>query len=181
MSLSRFLSYVLRHAPEAIGIELAPGGWVHVDELIARCAAAGRVFDRSELEAVIAGDSKRRFTLSPDGSRVRAAQGHSVPVDLGLVPVEPPAVLFHGTATQFLEAILQEGLKPQRRKQVHLSPDAMTAAAVGSRHGKPVVLTIESCAMHQAGFMFFEADNGVWLTDHVPARYLGMATGARAD
>jgi putative RNA 2'-phosphotransferase len=181
MSLSRFLSYVLRHAPEAIGIDLAPGGWVHVDELIARCAAAGRVFDRSELDEVVAGDSKRRFTVSPDGARIRAAQGHSVPVDLGLMPVEPPAVLFHGTATRFLETILQEGLKPQRRKQVHLSPDAATAEAVGRRHGKPVVLTVDSHAMHQAGFTFFQADNGVWLTDHVPARYLGIATGARAD
>jgi putative RNA 2'-phosphotransferase len=178
MSLSRFLSYVLRHAPEAIGIELAPGGWVHVDELIARCAAAGRAFDRSQLDAVVAGDSKRRFTFSPDGARIRAAQGHSAPVDLGLVPVEPPAVLFHGTATRFLEAILQEGLKPQRRKQVHLSPDAVTAEAVGRRHGRPVVLTVDTRAMHQAGFTFFQADNGVWLTDHVPSFYLGVTITA---
>jgi putative RNA 2'-phosphotransferase len=168
MSLSRFLSYVLRHAPDAIGIELAPGGWVNVDELIAR----------SQLDAVIAGDSKRRFTLSSDGTHIRAAQGHSAPVDLGLVPVEPPAVLFHGTATRFLETILQEGLKPQRRKQVHLSPDAATAEAVGRRHGKPVVLTVDSRAMHQAAFTFFQADNGVWLTDHVPPTYLSVTITA---
>lgn len=178
MSLSRFLSYVLRHAPDSIGIELAPGGWVNVDKLIARCAAAGRVFDRRELDEVVAGDSKRRFTLSPDRTHIRAAQGHSVPVDLGLMPVEPPAVLFHGTATRFLEAILQEGLKPQRRRQVHLSPDAVTAGAAGRRHGKPVVLTVDSRAMHEAGFTFYQADNGVWLTDQVPSTYLGVTITA---
>ena len=177
MFLSRFLSYVLRHAPEAIGIELAPGGWVHVDELIALCAAAGRVFDRSELDEVVAGDSKRRFTLSPDGTRIRAAQGHSVPVDLGLVPVEPPAVLFHGTATRFLEAILQEGLKPQCRKQVHLSPDVVTARAFGSRRGRPVVLEVAAGRLSRAGQAFYRSGNGVWLVDAVPPDALTVLEG----
>jgi putative RNA 2'-phosphotransferase len=171
-SSSKFLSYVLRHAPESIGLTLDANGWVAVDELLAKAGAAGRRLDRTTLEEIVATSDKKRFTLSDDGSRIRAAQGHSVEVALGLQPVTPPGTLYHGTATRFLDAIRAEGLKPGSRQQVHLSADAATATAVGSRHGKPVVLRVAAGAMHVAGHSFFRADNGVWLTDHVPSQFL---------
>jgi putative RNA 2'-phosphotransferase len=110
--------------------------------------------------------------VSPDGARIRAAQGHSVPVDLGLAPAEPPARLYHGTAEGSVAAILSEGLRPMARQQVHLSADPETAVRVGRRHGRPVVLTVEAGAMHRDGLSVWQADNGVWLADAVPARYL---------
>lgn len=171
-SKSKFLSYVLRHAPESIGLTLDENGWTGVDELLAKAGAAGRRLDRAMLEEIVATSDKKRFTLSDDGSRIRAAQGHSVEVALGLEPVTPPETLYHGTATRFLDAIRAEGLKPGSRQQVHLSADAATATAVGSRHGKPAVLRVAAGVMHQEGHAFFQADNGVWLTDHVPPRFL---------
>jgi len=129
-------------------------------------------FDRDQLLEVVATSDKKRFTLSADGCSIRAAQGHSVAVELGLAPREPPDVLFHGTATRFVAAILAEGLKPQGRLQVHLSADEATARAVGQRHGKPHIFRVDSAAMHARGLRFFQADNGVWLTDAVPPEYL---------
>lgn len=170
--LSKFLSLVLRHQPEAIGLLLDAQGWVAIDDLVARAAAAGTAFSRSELEQVVAASDKKRFTLSEDGQRIRAAQGHSVTVALGLTPCEPPAVLYHGTATRFVESIMAQGLKPQSRQQVHLSLDETTAVNVGRRHGKPVVLRVDAAAMHRAGLQFYVADNGVWLTDQVPPEFL---------
>jgi putative RNA 2'-phosphotransferase len=171
-SKSKFLSYVLRHAPESIGLTLDANGWAGVDELLAKAGAAGRRLDRATLEEIVATSDKKRFTLSDDGASIRAAQGHSVEVALGLAPVTPPDTLYHGTATRFLDAIRAEGLKPGSRQQVHLSADAATATAVGSRHGKPAVLIVAAGAMHAAGHSFFRADNGVWLTDHVPPQFL---------
>lgn len=172
IKLSKFLSLVLRHQPDAIGIALDPQGWVPLDELIAKADAAGTRFSRDDLLHVVETREKRRFTLSADGQRIRAAQGHSVSVELGLVPQQPPAVLYHGTATRYLDAILADGLKPQARQQVHLSLDEETARRVGQRHGKPVILTADAARMHAEGFKFNVADNGVWLTDRVPAEYL---------
>jgi putative RNA 2'-phosphotransferase len=169
---SKFLSYVLRHAPESIGLALDANGWASVDELLAKAEGVGKRLDRAALKEIVATSDKKRFTLSEDGSRIRAAQGHSVEVALGLTPVAPPETLYHGTATRFLEAIRAEGLKAGSRQQVHLSADAATATAVGSRHGKPVVLRVAAGAMHAAGHAFFRADNGVWLTDHVPPQFL---------
>ena len=171
-SQSKFLSYVLRHAPGSIGITLGEGGWVEVSELLAKAAAAGRRIDREALEEIVATSDKKRFTLSADGARIRAAQGHSVEVALGLEPAVPPETLFHGTATRFLVSIRTEGLKAGSRQQVHLSADEATARAVGARHGKPAILRVAAGDMHRAGHAFTRADNGVWLTDAVPPQFL---------
>jgi putative RNA 2'-phosphotransferase len=172
ISRSKFLSLVLRHDPGKIGLTLDEKGWASVEELLAKCEQAGKRIGREQLLEIVSTNDKSRFTLSPDGMRIRAAQGHSVPVELGLEPVTPPAFLFHGTATRFLDSILAEGLKPQSRQQVHLSADAETATRVGQRHGKPAVLRVDSGRMFEAGHAFFQADNGVWLTDRVPPEFL---------
>lgn len=169
---SRFLSYILRHAPESIGLELDSEGWTDIDTLIAKANAAGQVIDQEMLLLTVRDSEKKRFTLSEDGARIRAAQGHSIKVDLGHAPSQPPAQLFHGTATRFLEAILAEGLQPGSRQQVHLSADRETATQVGARHGKSVVLSVNASRMAEGGHTFFQAENGVWLTNHVPAVYL---------
>lgn len=169
---SKFLSLVLRHKPELIGITLDAQGWVAVDELLAQSARQGTKITQGELRDIVAQNDKKRFTLSEDGTRIRAAQGHSVAVALGLEPREPPATLFHGTATRFLDAIRREGLKPGARQQVHLSMEETTAAQVGQRHGKPHILTVAAGRMHGAGHAFYQADNAVWLTDKVPPEFL---------
>jgi putative RNA 2'-phosphotransferase len=151
---------------------LSPQGWASIDELIIKSHTAGTRFSREDLLRVVENNDKKRFTLSDDGQRIRAAQGHSVTVELGLTPREPPPVLFHGTATRFVESILSEGLKPQSRQQVHLSADEATAHRVAQRHGEPVILPVEALRMHANGFHFFLADNGVWLTDRVPPEFL---------
>jgi putative RNA 2'-phosphotransferase len=173
-NISKFLSLVLRHEPQSIGIELDAGGWVAVDDLIAQARRAGVAFDDDTLRTVVVENDKKRFTFSADGSRIRAAQGHSVAVDLGLVPAVPPEILFHGTAIASLEAILREGLTPQGRQKVHLSADMETAVKVGQRHGKPMVLTVAAGRMQADGLTFWQADNGVWLTDAVPPAYLSQ-------
>lgn len=171
---SKFLSLVLRHAPERIGIVLDGQGWTSVEDLIAKVNAAGQALDRATLDEIVATSDKQRFTLSPDGSRIRAAQGHSVEVDLDLPPAVPPAVLFHGTARSNVDAILAEGLKPGRRRHVHLSPDVGTARRVGMRHGAPVIFEVGTARMHADGSIFRQADNGVWLTDTVAPAYLTL-------
>ena len=135
---------------------------------------AGRGLTKEQLLDIVDTNDKRRFTISMDGRRIRAAQGHSVEVDLGLPTVTPPEMLYHGTASQNLDAIFEIGLNPGRRRQVHLSPDPETAMRVGRRHGKPIVLRVEASKMHAEGHIFYLSDNGVWLTDSVPAPYLGF-------
>jgi putative RNA 2'-phosphotransferase len=178
---SKFLSFVLRHAPERIGLTLDTAGWVEVDELVEAATRAGTPLDRATVERVVATGDKRRFALSGDGSRIRANQGHSVPVELGLPPVVPPETLFHGTATRSLPSIRRSGLRPGTRTHVHLSPDEATARAVGARHGAPTVLRVRAREMHRAGHVFFEAANGVWLTDAVPAEFLLVPEGGGAE
>lgn len=170
--LSRRMSYVLRHAPDSVGIALDSAGWVDLDVLVAALDRPGSPVTTDAVHAVVTGCPKRRFALSSDGLRIRANQGHSVPVDLRLTPQVPPAVLFHGTTAHALPAILAEGLTPRGRHHVHLSADVATARAVGSRRGTPVVLTVDVASMHGAGAVFYRADNGVWLTAHVPAGHL---------
>lgn len=170
--LSKFLSLVLRHEPERIGITLDSNGWVAVEELLAAAARAGNPIPRERLEEVVATNDKKRFAFSPDGSLIRASQGHSVEVDLGLPPAVPPERLFHGTATRFVDSIRAEGLCSQSRQHVHLSPDEETAVKVGQRHGKPVVLFVKTGAMHRDGHVFYRSENGVWLTAAVPPGYL---------
>jgi putative RNA 2'-phosphotransferase len=172
--LSKFISYVLRHKPDSIGLTLDSQGWASIDALIEKSNSSGTVFGRVDLLKMVDGNDKKRFTISNDRQLIRAAQGHSVTVELGLIAQEPPHVLYHGTATRFVGSILAEGLKPQSRQQVHLSADKTTAHRVGQRHGKPAVLTVEAHLMHAEGFKFFLADNGVWLTDHVPPAFLGL-------
>lgn len=169
---SQRLSYLLRHAPEDTGLCLGKGGWVELAELIEGLARSGTPMTEDEVREVVKTSDKKRFTLSDDGRRIRAAQGHSVKIESDLVPVTPPATLYHGTASKTVDAIIVEGLKPMSRLQVNLSGDTETAIKVGQRHGKPVVLTGRANAMADDGHDFFRADNGVWLTAAVPPQYL---------
>lgn len=169
---SKFLSLVLRHDPARVGLALDGGGWVAVDDLLSAMTEAGLALDRATLERVVAENEKQRFAFDAGGTRIRANQGHSIPVDLGLVPLVPPAELFHGTADRFVADIRHVGLLPGSRTHVHLSADVATARQVGGRHGRPVVLRVAAAAMHDAGHQFWRAENGVWLAAHVPAEYL---------
>ena len=170
--LSKFLSYVLRHRPDEVGLELDASGWVDVDELIRKCHAAGRSFDRERLEDLVAASDKQRFAFDRTGTRIRASQGHSVDVELGYEPQRPPARLYHGTVARMLEAIREKGLLKMERHHVHLSADRRTATAVGGRRGKPVILIIRAQAMHEAGHSFSCSANGVWLTERVPPEFI---------
>ena len=176
--VSKFLSLVLRHKPETIGIVLDREGWVPVDTLLAACRAHGRDISRARLDDIVATNPKRRFAFSADGARIRANQGHSVEVDLRLEEKDPPEVLYHGTVQRFLPSIDAEGLKKGRRHHVHLSADVATARKVGARRGKPVVLKVDAGRMYQDGYKFFVSANGVWLTDSVPPGYLSRTRPA---
>lgn len=176
VKLGKFLSLVLRHQPEIIGIQLDPQGWVNVEHLLDQCRRHGKPIDQATLEAIVASNNKQRYILSEDGRQIRANQGHSVPVMLDYDPLNPPAALYHGTAEKYLASILEQGLLKQKRHHVHLSRDLDTAAQVGRRHGKLVVLQVDSGAMHENGHLFYCTPNGVWLTDEVPARYLSQLT-----
>lgn len=177
--ISRFLSKHLRHQPQALGLALAPGGWVAVDDLLAACAQHGQPLTRAELDEVVARNNKQRFGFDETGQRIRANQGHSVAVDLQLAPVIPPETLYHGTGERAVASVQREGLKRMKRHHVHLSPDAQTALIVGRRHGRPVVFAVAADAMSRDGHLFFHSENGVWLTDHVPPRYLTVGEPTR--
>ena len=166
---SKFLSLVLRHRPGIIGMQLDPEGWLLIDELIENAKRHGKKLSLQLLHDVVASCEKKRFSLSDDGLRIRANQGHSIPdVELHLEPVVPPNHLFHGTVAVFIASIRELGLLKRARNHVHLSADVETATKVGARRGKPVVLTIQALAMHESGHTFFLSANGVWLTDAVP-------------
>jgi putative RNA 2'-phosphotransferase len=169
---SKFLSLHLRHRPERLGLALEPGGWVSVDALLTAAARHGYPISLAELEEVVARNDKQRFSFDASRTRIRANQGHSVPVDLELEPVEPPPVLYHGTGERNVPRIEHAGLRKMRRHHVHLSPDRETARRVGARHGRPVVFEVDAAAMRAAGHEFFRSANGVWLVEVVPARYL---------
>lgn len=171
VSTSKFLSLVLRHQPEIIGLSLDDAGWADIDVLI-RLSQAHRPLTRALIEQVVEENSKQRFAISEDGRRIRANQGHSIEVELGLQPLAPPTRLYHGTATRFVDAIRREGLVKRSRQHVHLSADADTATAVGARHGKPAVLIVRAGEMAAAGHAFFRSENGVWLTDAVPVGFI---------
>lgn len=172
VKISKFLSLILRHHPAKIGLTLDSAGWADIATLVECARRRGFLLDEQLLREVVAKNDKRRYTLSEDGRKIRAAQGHSIPVDLGLAPVEPPERLYHGTASGVLESIRAHGLHPGRRQHVHLSPDPETAVRVGRRHGEPVVLGVASGALHRAGHVFFLSDNGVWLTAQVPPAFI---------
>ncbi len=170
--ISKFLSRVLRHRPEEIGLELDRSGWAPVERLIEAARDHGFEFTLEELSYVVANNDKKRFSLSQDGLWIRANQGHSIEVDLGYAPALPPEVLYHGTAERFLTSIKQQGLIKGQRHHVHLSADVDTAMKVGRRHGKPIALRVEAGAMSRDGFIFYLSANGVWLTERVPVQYL---------
>ena len=170
--ISKLLSFVLRHQPEAIGLTLDVEGWANIQELIVAAANNGKLLDVNLIQAVVTTSDKKRFAISEDGLRIRAAQGHSTEsVDINHIEKVPPEFLYLVTATRFSESIRNQGLLPGSRQYVHLSQDEQTALAVGQRHGKPVVLKIKALLMHEQGFKFCQAENGVWLVKLVPAAF----------
>lgn len=170
--VSKYLSYLLRHKPEAVGVVLDEQGWASVDELIEKTVDFELSVDL--LRLVVETNDKQRFCLSDDGTRIRANQGHSIDVDLALQPQEPPEVLLHGTAERFWGSIEDNGLEKRGRHHVHLSVSESVAMSVGQRYGTPVLLEIAAGKMFRDGFEFFRTANNVWLVDHVPVRYLKL-------
>lgn len=173
IELSRYLSLILRHKPEVIGITLDDHGWANVEEVIAGINKT-RFFDRKTLEEIVATDDKQRYSFNENKTLIRANQGHSIPVDVGLEEVVPPDILYHGTGMKYFDSIKELGLIPKSRLYVHLSDNLMTAFAVGTRHGEPVVLGINAKAMIKNGYKFYRSANGVWLTKEVPPRYIEL-------
>lgn len=170
--ISKFLSLVLRHQPETIGIQLDPNGWTDITELIQKANNYGIEFDIEILNHIVATNSKKRFAFNDTFDKIRASQGHSVEIELGYTNQKPPEILFHGTGEKSVQSILDTGLEKRSRQHVHLSGDIETAIKVGQRHGKPFVFKVFAEQMYNDNFQFFISDNGVWLTDNVPIKYL---------
>ena len=169
---SKFLSLVLRHKPEVIGIDLDNQGWVEVDELIEKINAHGHSINFELLKEVVRTNNKKRFAFNDNQTKIRASQGHSVEIELGYSPSTPPVVLYHGTATRFLDSIMKSGLNKGNRHHVHLTDSLDTASNVGQRHGKLVMLEIDAKSMFEKGYHFYVSENGVWLTENVPTEFL---------
>ena len=174
LKTSKFLSLVLRHQPEVIGLTLDAQGWADVADLSARANANGVALDEGTLVEIVATSDKKRFALSGDGRHIRDSQGHSLDIALELQAVVPPDLLFHGTAARFLSSIRAQGLVPGSRQYVHHSGDRTAAHKVGSRHGPPVVLRVRAGAMAAGGHLFYCSENGVWLAHAVPAAFIGF-------
>lgn len=172
MTISKFLSLVLRHQPGCINLTLDGQGWANVQELIQKCASKGHHFTFDDLKVVVDTNNKKRFKFNEDFTKIRASHGHSIEVDLGYTPQIPPEFLYHGTGKQSVESIMKTGLEKRNRQHVHLSKDRDTAIKVGQRHGTPFIFVVRAGDMNRAGFKFFLSDNGVWLTDNVPTEYL---------
>ncbi len=170
--ISKFLSLVLRHKPEEIEVAMDAQGWVNVDELIGKCNQSNNKLDFEMLEEVVVTSDKQRFAFNDDYTKIRANQGHTVNVDLQFEPTEPIEFLYHGTAEKFINEIKSNGLQKIQRLHVHLSKDLETAVKVGTRRGKPVILKIRAAEMHLAGYSFYLSQNGVWLCNEVPAKYI---------
>ena len=170
---SKFLSLVLRHQPASIGIQLDSEGWTNIEILLTQMGKHHQKISFGELLYVVENNDKKRFQFSDDGQKIRAVQGHSsTQVQREYQALIPPDVLYHGTATRFVDSILQNGLIAGSRHHVHLSADLLTATKVGQRHGKVIIFTVDTAQMHQDGFKFFQAENGVWLTETIPPQYL---------
>ncbi|MEN2401371.1 RNA 2'-phosphotransferase [Flavobacterium sp. MC2016-06] len=169
---SKFLSFVLRHSPETIHLKLDENGWADVDELIIQSNKHNVPLDFDLLKIVVETNDKKRFAFNEDQTKIRASQGHSIEVELNLDAVEPLDYLYHGTVATSIESIKEKGLQKISRQHVHLSKDKETAIKVGSRRGKPIILIVDAKSMYQEGFKFYLSDNGVWLTDEVPAKYI---------
>lgn len=170
--ISKFMSLVLRHDPSKIGINLDENGWANVQELIDKCKKHRYHFSMEDLIEIVETNDKKRYTFNEKQNKIRANQGHSIDIDLALSSVEPPEFLYHGTATRFLSSIMEKGIIKGSRQHVHLSKDKETATKVGSRHGKVVILTILTGKMYQDGIIFYQSDNGVWLTDYIDVKYI---------
>ena len=168
---SKYISLILRHKPEVIGITLDEHGWANVDELIEGVSRTHKL-DMAILEQIVAEDEKQRYSINEDKTLIRANQGHSIPVDVELEEQQPPEILYHGTGEKYVASIDAQGLIPKSRLYVHLSRDEETANKVGSRHGKPVIYKVNSGDMYRDGYKFFCSVNGVWLTNEVPVKYL---------
>lgn len=168
---SKYMSLILRHKPETIGITLDEHGWANVDELIEGISRTQN-FNMDILEEIVRTDEKQRYSFNDDKTKIRANQGHSIEVDVELEEKEPPEILWHGTGEKFAALIDDQGLIPKSRLYVHLSKDEETATIVGGRHGKPVLYMVNTREMYKDGFKFFLSKNGVWLTKEVPVRYL---------
>src|SRR4051812_12252372 len=171
-STSKFLSLVLRHEPERVGLKLGEAGWVSVDELLKAVNSQGVSLTLDQLKHIVTTSDKKRFAFSEDGQRIRANQGHSVEIDLQYPAQTPPEILYHGTATRFLDGIRKDGLQRMERHDVHLSAETKVTIQVGGRHGKPVLLIIRAGDMHRAGHVFRCSTNGVWLVDNVPPQFI---------
>ncbi len=169
---SKFLSLVLRHKPETIGVKLDEQGWIAITTLLAALQLHGKRISHQDLLEICANCEKQRFKISQDGLKIRANQGHTVDIDLGLTPLTPPAVLYHGTASRFTGSIFRQGLLAGSRQYVHLTEDLNTAKKVGARHGVPVILQVDAAAMHSAGQLFYQSENKVWLTSTIAPTYL---------
>ena len=175
--ISKRMSYWLRHRPELGGLVLDKAGWVGVSDLLSALKRSGLNIDRTRLDQVVADNDKRRFEFDDSGVSIRARQGHSVEIDLGYEPTEPPEWLFHGTASRNIESIRERGLHRAGRHHVHLSTDAELMIEVARRHGKPVLIRIAAGRMHEAGHPFFLTDNDVWLTESVPPEFVEIEPG----
>jgi putative RNA 2'-phosphotransferase len=175
VKISKYLSKHLRHRPDRIGIQLAPGGWVPVSELLDACQKYNFPVQLAELEKVVAENDKQRFSFDSTGTLIRANQGHSIEIDLQLEAVIPPDILYHGTSIGAVDSILKEGISKMSRNHVHLSIDIQTARKVGSRHGIPAICTVDTAAMYSDSYTFYCSDNGVWLVDSVPQKYLKIS------
>ena len=173
VNISKFLSYVLRHNPQEIGLSLDSNGWGNIDELIILCNLYGHNLSKDILLKIATNDIKERFAIKDN--RIRANQGHSINIDLHADQIIPPPTLYHGTAVRFFNSIMTLGLKKMQRQYVHLSTNEDTAYDVGKRHGKPIVLKIDSGLMLKEGFVFFLSSNGIFLTEYVPPRFISIA------
>ncbi|AZB31407.1 RNA 2'-phosphotransferase [Chryseobacterium balustinum] len=171
---SKFLSYVLRHHPELINLNLDENGWANVDELIAKSTNDSQGFTFEELDEIVETNDKKRFIFNEDKTRIRANQGHSIDINLALISQKPPEFLYHGTAQSNIDSILENGIEKRSRKHVHLSEDKETATKVGMRHGKPIILTINTEKMFDDGIEFYLSENNVWLTDFVDIKYISQ-------
>lgn len=172
VELGKFISLILRHKPQVIGITLDQNGWADTQELLAGINASGRYIDMEILERIVRKNNKKRYSFNEDKSRIRANQGHSISVNVEMKEMTPPDELYHGTADRFLDSIREKGILKMNRQYVHLSADAETAKAVGKRHGKPIVLVIDTKKMAEDGYTFWLSDNGVWQSEDIKWEYV---------
>lgn len=172
--ISKFISLVLRHAPEKIGLKLDENGWADINELIQKSKGKNIFFTHDELNLIVKTNDKKRFALNEDSSKIRANQGHSINIEIGLLPIEPLLLLYHGTGEKSVDFILKSGIQKMTRQYVHLSQDIVTATNVGFRHGRPRIFKVNSRYMYENGIDFFQSENGVWLTDYVDKEYIEL-------